>query len=144
MKTNELIFLLENMSKIMAYYPNKKIEYALVDILHLLELRELKIKNTKEIANKKQKTILKKTNDEINSVDTEPEKSTLTTSLNNKENENLNHLSVSELKRIASNIGIKSSSRQNKSILIMNISKTIERRRIDSVIKDKDNNIDKK
>lgn len=45
---------------------------------------------------------------------------------------------------MASNIGIKASSRQNKSILIMNISKTIERRRIDSVIKDKDNNIDKK
>lgn len=60
MKTNELIFLLENMSKIMAYYPNKKIEYVLVDILHLLELRELKIKNTKKIANKKQKTTLKK------------------------------------------------------------------------------------
>ena len=39
MKTHELISLAEYISKIMAHYPNKSVEYALDDILNLLETR---------------------------------------------------------------------------------------------------------
>ncbi|MDM9542050.1 hypothetical protein QU700_32615, partial [Klebsiella pneumoniae] len=53
-------------------------------------------------------------------------------------NETLNDLSIEQLKKLANDIGIKTSSRQNKGILVMNITKTLERRRIDSTIKDKD------
>lgn len=40
-------------------------------------------------------------------------------------------------------MGIRTSSRQNKGVLVMNISKTMERRKIDSTIKDKDKDKDK-
>lgn len=40
MKTHELISLIEYISKIMAHYPNKSVEYALDDILNLLDARK--------------------------------------------------------------------------------------------------------
>ncbi|MDS1416671.1 hypothetical protein VR48_09000, partial [Klebsiella pneumoniae] len=42
MKTHELISLIEYISKIMAHYPNKSVEYALDDILNLLDARKKK------------------------------------------------------------------------------------------------------
>lgn len=63
--------------------------------------------------------------------------------LSSKPDESLNDLPLVELKRMASEIGIRTSSRQTKAMLVMNISKTIERREIDSTIQDKDKDKDK-
>ncbi len=58
MKTHELISLIEYISKIMAHYPNKSVEYALDDILNLLDARK---KNPTPIVKEKQSSqILKK------------------------------------------------------------------------------------
>ncbi len=59
MKTHELISLIEYISKIMAHYPNKSVEYALDDILNLLDARKKNqppsLKKTK-FTNTKKKT----------------------------------------------------------------------------------------
>ena len=126
MKTHELISLIEYISKIMAHYPNKSVEYALDDILNLLDAR--KKKPTPIVKEKQSSQILKK-EDYLKS---------------SKDMYSLRHIhnksskSDSEPKKLANDIGIKTSSRQNKGILVMNITKTLERRRIDSTIKDKD------
>ncbi|MBD3719756.1 hypothetical protein M2I81_12270 [Klebsiella pneumoniae] len=58
MKTHELISLIEYISKIMAHYPNKSVEYALDDILNLLDAR--KKKPTPIVKEKQSSQILKK------------------------------------------------------------------------------------
>ncbi|MHA8111595.1 hypothetical protein ACX122_00370 [Kosakonia cowanii] len=138
MKTHELISLTEYISKIMAYYPNTNVEYALNDILNILKKRHKKDQFTTK-KEEKPKTETKEkfselTNDNI-SIEHEAGESE---NPDNDSNEALSKLSLSELKKMASEIGIRTSSRQNKAILVMNISKTLERRRIDSTIKDKE------
>lgn len=58
MKTHELISLIEYISKIMAHYPNKSVEYALDDILNLLDAR--KKKPTPIVKEKQSSQILKR------------------------------------------------------------------------------------
>lgn len=135
MKTHELISLIEYISKIMAHYPNKSVEYALDDILNLLDAQK-----TNPIVKEKQSSqILKedylKSSKDMYSLRHIHNKSSKSDS---EPNETLNDLSIEQLKKLANDIGIKTSSRQNKGILVMNITKTLERRRIDSTIKDKD------
>ncbi|EJK27996.1 hypothetical protein KPNIH19_01390 [Klebsiella pneumoniae subsp. pneumoniae KPNIH19] len=138
MKTHELISLIEYISKIMAHYPNKSVEYALDDILNLLDARK---KNQPPIVKEKQSSQILKKEDYLKSskdmyslrhIHNKSSKS------DSEPNETLNDLSIEQLKKLANDIGIKTSSRQNKGILVMNITKTLERRRIDSTIKDKD------
>lgn len=143
MKTHELISLAEYISKIMAHYPNKTVEYALDDILNLLETR----KNAPLSVLKKEQSL------QVQKKEKFPKRVRKTISLqyaldkssksDNESNETLSNLPIEQLKKIASDIGIKTSSRQNKGILVMNISKTLERRRIDSTIQDKDKDKDK-
>ncbi len=57
MKTHELISLIEYISKIMAHYPNKSVEYALDDILNLLDARK---KPTPIVKEKQSSQILKR------------------------------------------------------------------------------------
>ena len=133
MKTHELISLIEYISKIMAHYPNKSVEYALDDILNLLDTR--KKKPTPIVKEKQSSQTLKKEDYLKSSLRHIHNKSSKSDS---EPNETLNDLSIEQLKKLANDIGIKTSSRQNKGILVMNITKTLERRRIDSTIKDKD------
>lgn len=49
MKTHELISLAECISKIMAYYPNKSVEYALNDVLSMLNKRSNEIGSNKKL-----------------------------------------------------------------------------------------------
>lgn len=136
MKTHELISLFDYISKIMSHYPNKSVEYALDDILNLLEGRhgETPPVNKKEShIQKNAKHSRKIKNDFLQKYDFGENSES-----DNEPNESLNDLPLEQLKKIATEMGIKISSRQNKGILVMNISKTMERRRIDSTIQDKD------
>lgn len=143
MKIHELISLAEYVSKIMAYYPNKSVEYALSDVLSMLNKRSNEISSNKKL----KKTFLSHRNDNTkkyfskSSLHSNPHDESAT--LSSKPDESLNDLPLVELKRMASEIGIKTSSRQTKAMLVMNISKTIERRGIDSTIQDKDKDKDK-
>ncbi|EMW2191901.1 TPA: hypothetical protein ACPZW1_001211 [Enterobacter hormaechei subsp. hoffmannii] len=138
MKTHELISLAEYISKIMAHYPNKSVEYALDDILNLLETRN----SETSLTNKKEP----KTQTQINSRLSKSIKDSISLQYvfggnskpDDETSESLSNLSLAELKEIATKMGIRTSSRQNKGVLVMNISKTMERRKIDSTIKDKD------
>lgn len=142
MKTHELISLAEYVSKIMAHYPNKSVEYALDDILNILETRNNKPHSTykaeqrsqtqTQTQKKSKNSKVLRDNTTLGYVSGEIENS------DDESNKALSKLPLDELKKIASGIGIRTSSRQNKAILVMNISKTMERRRIDSTIKDKD------
>ncbi|MEX0557470.1 hypothetical protein [Raoultella terrigena] len=138
MKTHELISLAEYISKIMAHYPNKSVEYALDDILNLLDTR--KKKPTSIIKEKQSSQILKKEDYLKSSKDMYSLRHTHSKSSksDSEPNETLTDLSIEQLKKLANDMGIRTSSRQNKGILVMNITKTLERRRIDSTIKDKD------
>ncbi|MEP8673385.1 hypothetical protein DJ490_16805 [Enterobacter hormaechei] len=143
MKTHELISLAEYISKIMAHYPNKSVEYALDDILNLLETRN----SETSLTNKKEP----KTQTQINSRLSKSIKDSISLQYvfggnskpDDETSESLSNLSLAELKEIATKMGIRTSSRQNKGVLVMNISKTMERRKIDSTIKDKDKDKDK-
>ncbi|HCM9565242.1 hypothetical protein ABQ297_12515 [Enterobacter hormaechei] len=142
MKTHELISLAEYISKIMAHYPNKSVEYALDDILNLLETRN----SETSLTNKKEP----KTQTQINSRLSKSIKDSISLQYvfggnskpDDETSESLSNLSLAELKEIATKMGIRTSSRQNKGVLVMNISKTMERRKIDSTIKDKDKDKD--
>lgn len=141
MKTHELISLFDYISKIMSHYPNKSIEYALDDILTLLEVRHGETPTTKK---KEKESHIQKNESHPRTIKNDIFQENVfgknAESDNKSPNETLNNLSLEQLKKIASEIGIKTSSRQNKGILVMNISKTMERRRIDSTIQDKDKN----
>ncbi|MGV3979624.1 hypothetical protein ACV8T2_07705 [Citrobacter freundii] len=138
MKTHELISLFDYISKIMSHYPNKSVEYALDDILNLLETRN----SETSLTNKKEP----KTQTQINNRLSKSIKDSISLQYvfggnskpDDKTSESLSNLSLAELKEIATKMGIRTSSRQNKGVLVMNISKTMERRKIDSTIKDKD------
>ncbi|HDU3834893.1 TPA: hypothetical protein QIZ63_004060 [Klebsiella aerogenes] len=138
MKTHELISLFDYISKIMSHYPNNSVEYALDDILNLLETRN----SETSLTNKKEP----KTQTQINSRLSKSIKDSISLQYvfggnskpDDKTSESLSNLSLAELKEIATKMGIRTSSRQNKGVLVMNISKTMERRKIDSTIKDKD------
>lgn len=142
MKTHELISLAEYISKIMAHYPNKSVEYALDDILNLLDTRN----SETSLTNKKEQ----KTQTQINSRLSKSIKDSISLQYafggnlkpDDETSESLSNLSLTELKEIATKMGIRTSSRQNKGVLVMNISKTMERRKIDSTIKDKDKDKD--
>lgn len=143
MKTHELISLFDYISKIMSHYPNNSVEYALDDILNLLETRN----SETSLTNKKEP----KTQTQINSRLSKSIKDSISLQYvfggnskpDDKTSESLSNLSLAELKEIATKMGIRTSSRQNKGVLVMNISKTMERRKIDSTIKDKDKDKDK-
>ncbi|EMN8584535.1 hypothetical protein RFI57_003216 [Klebsiella aerogenes] len=142
MKTHELISLFDYISKIMSHYPNNSVEYALDDILNLLETRN----SETSLTNKKEP----KTQTQINSRLSKSIKDSISLQYvfggnskpDDKTSESLSNLSLAELKEIATKMGIRTSSRQNKGVLVMNISKTMERRKIDSTIKDKDKDKD--
>ncbi|HBL5322452.1 TPA: hypothetical protein LR331_002498, partial [Enterobacter hormaechei] len=129
MKTHELISLAEYISKIMAHYPNKSVEYALDDILNLLETRN----SETSLTNKKEP----KTQTQINSRLSKSIKDSISLQYvfggnskpDDETSESLSNLSLAELKEIATKMGIRTSSRQNKGVLVMNISKTMERRK---------------
>lgn len=122
----------------MSHYPNKSVEYALDDILNLLETRN----NETSLTNKKEP----KTQTQINNRLSKSIKDSISLQYvfggnskpDDETSESLSNLSLAELKEIATKMGIRTSSRQNKGVLVMNISKTMERRKIDSTIKDKD------
>ncbi|OWG00862.1 hypothetical protein B4U22_26490 [Klebsiella pneumoniae] len=134
MKTHELISLIEYISKIMAHYPNKSVEYALDDILNFKKKPTPIVKEKQSSQILKKEDYLKSSKDmySLRHIHNKSSKS------DSEPNETLNDLSIEQLKKLANDIGIKTSSRQNKGILVMNITKTLERRRIDSTIKDKD------
>ena len=141
MKSHELISLAEYISKIMAHYPNKSVEHALNDILSLLENRKNKVhlinKTEKQLHENKKTPRSLKNSISLQHAFVESLRS------ENETSELLSNLTLGELKKIANEIGIRTSSRQNKDILVMNISKTMERRRIDLTIQDKDKDKDK-
>lgn len=122
----------------MSHYPNKSVEYALDDILNLLETRN----SETSLTNKKEP----KTQTQINNRLSKSIKDSISLQYvfggnskpDDETSESLSNLSLAELKEIATKMGIRTSSRQNKGVLVMNISKTMERRKIDSTIKDKD------
>lgn len=97
MKTHELISLIEYISKIMAHYPNKSVEYALDDILNLLDAR----KKTNPIVKEKQSSQILKKEDYLKSskdmyslrhIHNKSSKS------DSEPNETLNDLSIEQLK----------------------------------------------
>lgn len=140
-KTHELIALAQYITKIMSFYPNKTVDYALDDILRLLEEKH---KISKSISSSKKR--LKEEPTTIANNETHAEltefvgqmKSLPIDEINKNLSDELLFPTVQSLKTLADMIGIKSTSRQNRDVIIMNIIKTIERRRMDMTISDKD------
>ncbi|MCE1981284.1 hypothetical protein L8S93_18780 [Enterobacter kobei] len=143
MKTHELISLAEYISKIMAHYPNKSVEYALDDILNLLETRNSETSPTNKKEQKSQKQINSRLSKSIKDSISLQYAFGESSKPDDETSESLSNLSLAELKEIATKMGIRTSLRQNKGVLVMNISKTMERRKIDSTIQDKDKDKDK-
>ncbi|WP_233978949.1 hypothetical protein [Pectobacterium versatile] len=140
-KTHELISVAQYITKIMSFYPNKTLDYALDDILRLLEEKN-KISKRISSGNKKLK-------DESTTIANNATHAELTEyvgkikdlsidEINKNLSDELLFPTIHSLKSLANAIGIKSTSRQNRDVIVMNIIKTIERRRMDVTISDKD------
>lgn len=140
-KTHELISLAQYITKIMSFYPNKTVDYALDDILRLLEEKH---KTSKRLSSGKTKSKEESTTTANHKTHAE-----FTEFVNNMKNLSIEEINKSlsnellfpttqSLKILANMIGIKSTSRQNRDVIVMNIIKTIERRRMDVTISDKD------
>ncbi|EBN1076028.1 TPA: hypothetical protein JLL44_004274 [Escherichia coli] len=141
MKTHELISLAQYITKIMSFYPNKTVDYALDDILNLLEEKH---KISKSMTSGKPKlkeesiTIANhKTHSEFDEF-VDKMKTLSIEEINKNLSNELLFPTIQSLKILANMIGIKSTSRQNRDVIVMNIIKTIERRRMDVTISDKD------
>lgn len=148
MKTHELITLAEYISKIMSFYPNKTVDYALDDILNLLGNRE----NDKQALSSKKKhyikdsylntdvskKIINENNDELKKIHIDDLQGKTSVEIERMLLDESIFPTIESLKKLAAEVGIKSSSRQNRNILVMNILKTLERRKIDKTIIDKD------
>ncbi|WP_369436583.1 hypothetical protein [Serratia marcescens] len=142
MKTNEIITIMDYISKIMSYYPNKGVDFALDDILFLLEQK--KNKNSHEETKRKNKVISVDSafSDSISQVSASKVAKEL---LNNIENKDIHEIeavlnndeifpNVFSIKIFASHLGLKPTARQSKALLIKTILKAIERSRIDKTI----------
>lgn len=143
-KTHELITILDYISKIMSHYPNKNVDYALDDILLLLEEKHGQNKRNKTIQTKhKQPTSNGMENKSVIQDAIEDEKiKDLIDNIEFKDILEIESLltnselfpNITTIRTLATNLGFKISSRQNKTSLIKTILKSIERSRIDRTI----------
>ncbi|TPD66568.1 hypothetical protein FJP64_07610 [Kosakonia cowanii] len=146
-KTHELISFADYIIKIMSYYPGKSVDFALDDILSLLEEKKCKDKINIErnrlspfITQKNnplkddRKTFDSRINDFANDIENRtPEE--IESILNNAEI----FKNLDTIKFFAKILGIKTAGRQNRLTLIKTIVKTIERSRIDKTIGNRSN-----
>lgn len=141
MKTHELISLAQYITKIMSFYPNKTVDYALDDILSLLEEKHKISKSLSSGKTKLKEESTTTANHKTHAEFTEFVNNMKTLSIEEINKSLSNELlfpTTQSLKILANMIGIKSTSRQNRDVIVMNIIKTIERRRMDVTISDKD------
>ncbi|PWC23110.1 hypothetical protein DDT52_00645 [Brenneria roseae subsp. roseae] len=141
MKTHELISLAQYITKIMSFYPNKNLDYALDDILRLLEEKNKQSKIISSSNKKSKELSVASANNATHAEFTEyadKMKNLPIEEINKNLSNELLFPTIQSLKALANTIGIKSTSRQNRDVIIMNIIKTIERRRMDVTISDKD------
>lgn len=141
-KTHELISFADYIIKIMSYYPGKSVDFALDDILSLLEEKKSNEKinvvrtqlspfiTQKNNSLKDDSNIFdSRINDFANDIENRtPEE--IESILNNVEV----FKNVGTIKLFAKILGIKTAGRQNRLTLIKMIVKTIERSRIDKTI----------
>ncbi|EAA5383980.1 hypothetical protein IGD39_004648 [Salmonella enterica] len=141
-KTHELISFADYIIKIMSYYPGKSVDFALDDILSLLEEKKSNEKinvvrtqlspfiTQKNNSLKDDSNIFdSRINDFANDIENRtPEE--IESILNNVEV----FKNVGAIKLFAKILGIKTAGRQNRLTLIKMIVKTIERSRIDKTI----------
>jgi len=143
-KTHELITILDYISKIMSHYPNKNVDYALDDILLLLEEKHNQNKNIKPIQTK-QKQPSENRMDNTSVIQDVIEDEKIKNLIDNIEFKDMLEIealltntelfpNIMTIRTLATNLGFKISSRQNKTSLIKTILKSIERSRIDRTI----------
>jgi len=141
-KTHELISFADYIIKIMSYYPGKSVDFALDDILSLLEEKKSNEK-INVVRTQLSPLITQKNNSQKD--DGNPFNSRIKDFANDIENRTpeeiesiLNDVevfkNVDTIKFFAKILGIKTAGRQNRLTLIKMIVKTIERSRIDKTI----------
>ncbi|MBW9430502.1 hypothetical protein FHC77_07050 [Atlantibacter hermannii] len=141
-KTHELISFADYIIKIMSYYPGKSVDFALDDILSLLEEKKSNEK-LNVIQTQLSPFITEKNNslkDDSNIFDNRI--NDFANDIENKTPEEIESIlndvevfkNVGTIKLFAKILGIKTAGRQNRLTLIKMIVKTIERSRIDKTI----------
>ncbi|WP_429163002.1 hypothetical protein [Aeromonas media] len=142
-KTHELITTLDYISKIMSYYPNKTVDYALDDILLLLERKSHQELKNKTKANHKRIIPNEMVSFSVTKDIFEDERiKNLIDDVEYKDITEIENLltdielfpSIASIRTFATHLGFKISARQNKTSLIKTILKSIERSRIDRTI----------
>lgn len=138
MKTHELVDLLDYVSKIMSFYPNKNLSFALDDILNILE--EQRGREVGAVLSAK-----KKVHNEAfypGGVKGGEEIKEFAKNIKNKDSKDIEDFlnnadlfpNIKSLNFFASELGIKTPAKQNRNVVIMTIIKAVERRRIDTTI----------
>ncbi|MFT4291068.1 hypothetical protein [Enterobacter sp.] len=141
-KTHELISFADYIIKIMSYYPGKSVDFALDDILSLLE--EKKSNEKLNVVRTQLSPFIRQKNnplkDDSNIFDSRI--NDFANDIENRTPEEIESIlndaevfkNVGTIKLFAKILGIKTAGRQNRLTLIKMIVKTIERSRIDKTI----------